>query len=257
VFHPIRATTDHERCAKLGTVGTGPERSEARVVDAVGRELRAPSAAGIAGLVFSGLFVTAIVLLYRQPAKGSTAHEIAAWYLQNNAKTLGIVGLYLAPFAGIAFLWFIAALRSRIGALEDRFFGTVFLLSGTLFVAMLWAAAAAGGASLAAVKFQGSPPPSPDVFVLSRGLAYTLLYVYGIRAAAVFMIVSSTIGLRTGVLPRWIVFLGFVVALVLLFSVSYFRGFVLIFPAWVTIVSIELLVLARSGRLGEAQPAGG
>ena len=59
------------------------------------------------------------------------------------------------------------------------------------------------------------------------------------------MIVSSTIGLRTGTLPRWVVFAGYAVALVLLFSVSYYRATVFVFPAWVTIVSVELLVLAR------------
>ena len=58
------------------------------------------------------------------------------------------------PFSGIAFVWFIAVIRNRIGDREDQFFGTVFLGSGLLFVAMLFAAAAAAGAPLAAVKFQ-------------------------------------------------------------------------------------------------------
>ena len=212
---------------------------------AVERELRTPAAAGLAGLVFSALFVGSLVLLYRQPAPGSTAAEVARWYLRDNVETVGLVGLYLAPFSGIAFLWFVAAVRSRIEASEDRFFATVFLASGILFVAMLYAAAAAAGASLAAVKFQGAPPPSADLLVFSRGLAYTFLYVYAIRAAAVFMVVASTIGLRTGTLPRWLAFVGYGVALVLLFSVSYYRGVVFVFPAWVTAVSVELLVLAR------------
>ena len=146
------------------------------------RELRTPAAAGVAGLVFAALFVTAILLLYPQPAAGSTSAQIAAWYLRGDSTTLGLVGLYLAPFAGIAFLWFVAAVRARIGANEDRFFATAFLGAGILFVAMLYAAAAAAGAPLAAVRFQGSPAPSPDVFVFARGLAYTLLYVYAIRA---------------------------------------------------------------------------
>jgi len=153
------------------------------------------------------------------------------------------------PFAGIAFLWFIAAVRHRIGAYEDRFFATVFLGGGLLFVAMLFAAAAAVGAPFAAVRFQDAPPPSADVIVFARGLGYTLLYVYAIRVAGVFMIVSSTIGLRTGTLPRWLAFLGYAVALVLLLSVSYSRGFVLIFPAWVSLVSIELLRRAWAERL--------
>jgi hypothetical protein len=230
--------------------------SDAALVDSLDRELRTPRAAGIAGLVFAALFVTSALLLYRQPARGAGADAIAAWYLSHNVKALGLFGLYLAPFAGIAFLWFVATIRSRIGAREDRFFATVFLGSGILFVVMLWAAAAAAGSPLAAVRFQGAPPPSPDVFVFARGLAYTLMYVYGVRAAAVFMMVSSTIALRTGVLPRWLVWLGFAVALVLLFSVSYFRGFVLLFPAWVTIVSVELLVAGRSSRI-RPEAAGG
>ena len=225
---------------------------EAAVVGTIGRELRAPAAAGIAGLIFAALFTTSLVLLYRTPTKGSNAAQIATWYLQNQAKTIGVVGLYLAPFAGIAFLWFVAAVRNRIGSHEDRFFATVFLGSGVLFVAMLYAAAASAGASLAAIKFQGSPPPTADVFVFARGLAYTFLFVYGIRAAAVFMIVSSTIGFRTGTLPRWLVFLGYIAALVQLFSVSYSRGFALIFPTWVTLVSIDLLRRARVGRMPPA-----
>ncbi|MDA0160744.1 hypothetical protein OM076_10750 [Solirubrobacter ginsenosidimutans] len=227
-----------------GKLGPG----EPAVVVAVGRELHTPAAAGVVGLVFAVLFVVSLALLYREPPRDSTAAQIAVWYLQTRTKTIGIVGLYLLPFAGIAFLWFIAAIRSRIGGYEDRFFATVFLGSGILFVAMLYAAAAAAGASLAAVRFQGAPPPSPDVFVFARGLAYTFLYVYGVRAAAVFMIVTSTIGLRTKVLPRWLVFLGFAIALVLLFSVSYFKGFVFIFPAWVAVVSVEILIRARSER---------
>ena len=222
--------------------------------ETLGRELRTPAAAGVAGLVFAGLFVLSLALLYRQPAGGSNAHEISAWYLQNRSKTLGLVGLYLVPFAGIAFLWFVAAIRSRIGAYEDKFFATVFMGSGILFVGMHYAAAATAGAPLAAVKFQGSPPPSADVFVLARGLGYTFLYVYAIRAAAVFMIVSSTIGLRTGTLPRWVVYAGYAVALVLLFTVSYYRATVLVFPAWVTTVSVVLLVLARRERADRASP---
>jgi len=234
----------------MGAAVGGPARGrEPESIRTVERELRTPASAGAAGLVFSALFSASLALLYRQPS-GGTATAIAAWYARTDSKTIGLVGLYLVPFAGIAFLWFVAAVRSRIGTHEDRFFATVFLGSGILFVAMLFVAAAAAGAPFATVKFQGAPPPTPDVFVYARGLAYTLLYVYGIRAAAVFMIVSSTIGLRTGTLSRWLALLGYLVALVLLFSVSYARGFVFVFPAWVTAVSIELLVRARPNRLG-------
>jgi len=241
-----RVATTLDPMPAADAVGSPPR--EPPVSDTIGRELRTPAAAGVAGLVFAALFVLSLALLYRQPAAGSNADEISAWYLKKSTKTLGLVGLYLVPFAGIAFLWFVAAIRSRIGSYEDKFFATVFMGSGILFVGMLYAAAAAAGAPLAAVKFQGSPPPSADVFVFARGLGYTFLYVYGIRAAAVFMIVSSTIGLRTGTLPRWLVYAGYGVALVLLFTVSYYRATVFVFPAWVTTVSVVLLVLARRER---------
>ena len=103
----------------------------------VGRNLRSAKATGIAGLVFAMLFIASLVILRGRPADGSSAAEIAHWYLQTNVRRLELVGLYLAPFSGIAFLWFIAAIRDRIGAREDRFFATVFLGSGLLFVAML------------------------------------------------------------------------------------------------------------------------
>ena len=51
------------------------------------------------------------------------------------------LGLNPVPFAGIAFLWFIGVLRDRLGEFEDRFFSTVFLGSGFLFLAMLFASA--------------------------------------------------------------------------------------------------------------------
>jgi hypothetical protein len=191
------------------------------------------------------LFVASLLLLRNQPAPGSTEVEIADWYLRRDSRNLALVGLYLAPFSGIAFLWFIAVLRHRIGEREDRFFGTVFLGSGLLFTAMLFAAAAAGGSVLASVKFQDAPVPGPDAVGLARSLAYAFLYVYAMRAAGVFIIVVSTIGWRTATLPRWLAFAGYAVALVLLLSVSYFRWLVLLFPAWVAAVSIVILAGER------------
>lgn len=214
----------------------------------VERRLRTPAAAGVAGLVFAVLFVVSILLSDKHPAAGSSAAEIAAWYLRNHARSLAVIGLYLVPFAGIAFLWFIAVIRAHIGEREDRFFATVFICSGVLFVAMMFAAAASVGASVAAVKFQHAPPPGPDAFVFARGLGYTFLYIYAVRAAAVFIISVSTLGLRTGALPRWLVFLGYAVAVVQLVSVSYYKGIVLVFPAWVAVASVELLRAARADR---------
>ncbi len=224
---------------------SGLPLDQAADLGSVARELRTPRTAGIAGLVFAALFVTSLLLFRNHPAPGSSATVIEEWYLRSHGRYVALVGLYLAPFAGIAFLWFIAVIRDHVGEHEDRFFATVFLGSGLLFVAMMFAGAAAAGAPLAAIKFQDAPVPDPDTVELARGLAYTFLYVYAVRAAAVFMIVVSTIGLRTGRLPRWLVVAGYVVALVMLFSVSFYQPLILLFPAWVAAVSVVILVSNR------------
>ena len=206
--------------------------SESAAGRGVGRRLDTPRAAGIAGLVFSLLFVVAILLARSHPARGSSAEEIASFYLDQDAGRVALIGLYLIPFSGIAFLWFIAVIRAHLGEREDRFFATVFLGSGLLFVAMLFAASAAAGSLLAAVK---------DTVVFARALAFAFRFVFGVRAAAVFMLVVSTIGHRTGFLPRWLVVAGYVGGLVFLFTVTYVELLVLIFPAWVTVVSVVIL----------------
>jgi MFS family permease len=205
------------------------------------RPLETPRAAGVAGLAFAALFIASVLLLRNHPAGDSTAAEIRDFYVGQNAGRIALVGVYLAPFAGIAFLWFIAVIRNLIGDREDRFFATVFLGSGLLFVAMLFISAGAGGALMAAVKFQHEPVPSPDTVVTIRSLAFGFLFVYAMRMAAVFMIVVSTIGMRLGILPRWLVVGGYAAALVLILNVSYIELLILVFPAWVAAVSVVIL----------------
>ena len=173
--------------------------------------------------------------------------EIRDFYLGEHAARVALVGVYLAPFSGIAFLWFIAVIRNLIADREDRFFATVFLGSGLLFVAMLFLAAGAGGALLIAVKFQDEPLPSADSVVIVRSLAFGFLFIYAMRMAAVFMIVVSTIGMRLAVFPRWLVVAGYIAALVLILNVSYTTLLILVFPAWVAAVSIVILRATPGG----------
>jgi hypothetical protein len=49
--------------------------------------------------------------------------------------------------------------RNRISRRADQFFDTIFLYSGVLFVAMLFAAAAAAGGIAAAIRFQSGHHP--------------------------------------------------------------------------------------------------
>jgi hypothetical protein len=100
--------------------------------------LRTPRAAALAGIVFAVLYAVAIVLI--RLAVPSELVDRGAW-LRDRAASL-LTGLGLIPSAGIAFLWFMGAVRDRIGFLEDQFFTTVFLGSGLLFLGLTFVSGA-------------------------------------------------------------------------------------------------------------------
>jgi hypothetical protein len=230
----------------------GPMR-KARL-DTGGSQLRTPRAAAVAGIIFSLLLISALVLLrISAPADPGKA---GAWLTDSSGRTAVAVSLNLVPFAGIAFLWFIGVLRDRIGGREDRFFATVFLGSGLLFVGMLFVAAAVAGGLIAAATSHPAALPGADILALGRNSTSILLNVYCMRMAAVFTITTVTIARRTGVIPRWLSTTGLATGLVLLVGVGISPWVELLFPAWILALSIEILAsgpLAASAATGTAE----
>jgi hypothetical protein len=158
------------------------------------------------------------------------------------------------PFAGIAFLWFIGVVREQLGEIEDRLFSTVFMGSGLLFLAMLFTGAATSATLMAMLA---GAEVNADVFAYGRLTAQGLFSVYAMRMAAVFTISVSTVGIRTAGLPRWVSYLGYAIALVLLVAAAQQRWTQLVFPSWVLLVGVVLLVVRPGSRAGtvEASPA--
>ena len=214
----------------------GPDRPAMPALEEAGRQLQAPWAASIAGLLFSVLFTAALVLVRSQPEQTG----------QNTAIMIG--GLYLAQFAGIMFLWFVAVIRDQLGEREDRFFATVFFGSGLLFVALLFTTAAVVSTPTTLVEFLGGAQLSTEGQAILRALAYTLLFAMATRAAAVFMLATATIGVKSGVFPRWFALVGYLLGFVLLVAVSFWDWFILVLPAWVAVVSLVILRRERTRR---------
>jgi hypothetical protein len=160
--------------------------------------------------------------------------------------------LSLIPFTGIAFLWFMAVLRSRVGAKEDRFFATVFLGSGLLFVAMLFVAAAEANGLLE--TFSDGMRTDTETYRVSRRIAHSLMNTFGLRMAAVFMFVTSTIGLRTHAISKGVSFAGYLSGLVLLIAITDFAWVALLFPFWALLVSIHILITDGFRRRQRANP---
>ena len=73
-------------------------------------------------------------------------------------------------------------------------------------------------------------------------MGYALMNTFAVKMAAVFIIVTSSIGLRTAVFPRWMAFVGYALALVMLLTITDFVWIALVFPSWVLLLSAYILV---------------
>ena len=195
---------------------------------------RSRRSAAIAGIVFGVLLLAAMIMLRIALSEGGL-DTLSEDVQQRNLIRLS---LSLVPFAGIAFLWFIGVVREQLGEVEDRLFSTVFMGSGLLFLAMLFVGATTSASLLALVA---EANPNADVFAYGRDVSQGLFSVYAMRMAAVFTISVSTVGIRTSGLPRWVSYLGYLIALVLLVAAANLQWTQLVFPAWVLLVSVVLL----------------
>lgn len=204
------------------------------------RQLSTPHAAALAGVVFAILFGVILVLIRANMPEG--VQDSSAWL---NSQRGGIkVATVMMPFAGISFLWFIGVVRDGFGRFEDRFFSTVFLGSGLLFLAMMFLATAVA-AGLAAIT-NGIVDTAAHVEVINFGKMVLLAAskTYALRMAAVFMISLATIWLKTGLMPRWLVVLSYLAALAVLIVSDVSMWITMAFPVWVLVVSA--LILART-----------
>ena len=202
------------------------------------QRLRTPRAAAVAGIIFSVLFITSQILTWVSVPENPLGPATA---VVNHLRTISFA-LNLLPFAGIAFLWFIAVVRDHMGELEDRFFATVFLGSGLLFIAMVFTAGAVAGGIITVLGSGSKDLIQSGAYALGRSAIVQLMHIYAMRMAAVFMITTSTIALQTQIFPRWMAFLGYLLALVLLLGVGTFAWLLLVFPLWVFVISVYVLI---------------
>lgn len=205
------------------------------------RTLSTPRAAAFAGVLFALLFGTALILIRTALPDGG---EHGTQWVEGSAGKLRIAAV-LMPFAGIMFLWFIGVVRDGIGKYEDKFFSSVFLGSGLLFLAMMFASSAVGAGLEATRTIRVEDATHDQVTAFGQVLLTTLSNTYALRMGAVFMISLATIWLKTRLMPTWLVAGTYLVAAALLIASDISMWVVLAFPAWVLVVS--LLALVRAG----------
>ena len=226
-----------------------PSSAVADEVQVVARAIRTPRSAAVAGVVFALLFGAALVLVHT--AVPADPADAGRWLSDGTRRDAVLFALGLTPFAGIAFLWFVGVVRDRFGDAEDKFFGTVFLGSGLLFVGMLFVSAALATALVTSAEEHGTELLSSGTWSVGRRAVFELVSVYAMRMAAVFTLATSTILLRTGLAPRWLVVSGYLLGLLLLLGAGALAWAELAFPAWV--LALSLYVLVTEFRRGRAE----
>lgn len=204
------------------------------------RRLTTPRAAAVAGLLFALSFTASLVLVRTTIPTDPFAQPD---WVEEGAGRLRLA-MVLMPLAGIAFLWFVGVLRDLLGDFEDRFFSTVFFGSGLLFLAMVFVSMAVAGGILTSAGVGQDRVYDVEVVRFGRATMLEVSNVYALRMAGVFMISLATIWLRTGLMPRWLVGVTYLLALTLLVVTTFSLWTPLVFPCWVFLVSV--LILARS-----------
>lgn len=212
------------------------ERMERKVQ----REVRSPRSAALAGILFS-LLMGASMILLRTGAIVDPI-EIDSEWLQAQSSAAAVV-IVLVPFAGIAFLWFTGVLRDLLGGLEDKFFATVFLGSGIILVVMMFVWASAFGAMFATYEVLAEALDDIDVFIYATTFANQIMGSYFLRMASVYMLSIGSLWTRTKVVPRWLTLVTYIVAVPFLVFAGSLRWARFLFPAWVLMVSIVILIL--------------
>jgi hypothetical protein len=191
------------------------------------------------GLAFIVLFVVGM-LLFKTPDKDDTQLQIVGFYADKGNRAQLIIAAYLLVLAGVFFFWFLASLRDRLRVLEGgtgRLTSIVFG-SGIVFIAMLMVTAGCFMFVPGEITFGDKGVP-PDVARVLPDMGWAFLLIGGAFSAIAMIDAASVLMVRTGIFPRWVAWLGFAAAVVLLFAALVFPIVALL--VWVGVVSLALL----------------
>jgi hypothetical protein len=218
-------------------------------LDDARRAFSSVEAAALAGVGAAVLLSLSVYLISRQPGVVSSTPNLA-WYADSGNRASVLLGLNIAPVGVIAFLWFMAVIRRRLGDREDQFFATVFFGSGIAFALLTIAAAVCAAAPTLVVHFGNQASLDASTVTLAHGLWYGLWAVSASRLVGVFIAATSTVGMRFGALPTWLSRLGLVVGAVLGVTGAFAGPLDFLFAAWLIVVSVTLLVSHRTAPQG-------
>lgn len=216
------------------------EMHESKIDRRVRREIRSPRSAAFAGIGYSILMITGMILL--TSIVTVRLEEITPELIESWSRKASLI-ILMVPFAGIAFLWFTGVIRERLGEYEDRFFATIFYGSGIIQVVLLFIWGAIFGALMAARALTAAGMVDNQIYIFSFALMNEIIGNYGLRMAGVYMTAINSLWSKTGLMPRWLTIITYILALGFLVAAERFREARFLFPIWVFVVSIYILIL--------------
>jgi hypothetical protein len=130
-----------------------------------------------------------------------------------------------------------------LGDHEDRFFATIFLSSGIITVVLFFIWAAIFGTIMSTTALAAVGLADDDIYIFGFALMNQIVGNYALRMAGVYMTAIGTLWARSGVMPRWLTIVTYILALGFLLAAGWAREARFIFPAWVFVVSVYILIL--------------
>ena len=191
------------------------------------------------GIAFAVLFLAGLALLARTPGVHATDADLATFYASGERRWMLLSGLYVLPLAAVAVLWFVAALRQWVemsSSTIDHLLATVQMLSGVAFITLAFAAA--GAATIVANSVElANLPVDPTIARQFPLYSRTLLIIFGMRMAAIFVTTTAKLGHEARLFPRWFVFGSYGVAAALFLVATLNVWLVVVFPLWVLVLN--------------------
>jgi hypothetical protein len=190
------------------------------------------------GVAFALCFLAGIYSFSLSPGLDASEAELLQYYTSSGLDLTLFAGLYLLPFAAVAFLWFIAALRGWVEHSTrriDHLLSTVQMLSGVSFITLVFVAA--GAVTVVSLSERLSEAPIDDTLVRQFPLlGRTLLIVFGMRMAAIFVSSTAKIGRQDKLYPSWFVYGSYAVSAALFLTATLNVWLVVVFPLWVAVL---------------------
>jgi hypothetical protein len=193
----------------------------------------------LAGALYVVLFVIGTILIYGdQPDISGPPAKIAAYYSDSGHRDRIMIGWVLIGLAVFFLLWFIAALRRAVAAVDtERILTSIVAFGGSIYAALAFAAASieVGLKTMSDDTYQHRV--FPELIHAADDVSWVMHATGAVGLGA--MIIAASLAFMWGrAWPTWAGWIGIVVGILSLASIVFFPQF--LFLAWILVVSIAM-----------------